>query len=148
MVHFRKNALSWRMKPHQLSRVVSRAKPKRHPLQQRLIAFAVLVCRTTAPMAKDYASAHVVHQLVRSCTSVPANYAEARSSVSRQDFIHRMTVCLKELRETDVWLQILEGLKDGDDRCAKLVCECDELTAIFVSSVQTAKGKRNARTFE
>ena len=50
-----------------------------------------------------------------------------------------MSICLKELRESDVWLQILDGVHDGDPQCEKLIDECDELTALFVSSVQTAR---------
>jgi four helix bundle protein len=86
----------------------------------------------------------ICDQLVRAATSTAANYAEARAAESRRDFIHKMQVCLKELRETGVWLEIVSRL-DDPDRVYALASECNELTAIFVASIKTARAPRPQR---
>jgi four helix bundle protein len=82
--------------------------------------------------------ARLVDQLVRATTSAAANYAEACAAESRRDFVHKMQICLKELRETGVWLEILRRVSPPDELEA-LLRECHELTAIFVSSIRTAR---------
>lgn len=67
-----------------------------------------------------------------------ANYAEACAAESRRDFVHKMQICLKELRETAVWLEILRRI-GSPERLGELARECDELTRIFVSSIRTAR---------
>ena len=85
---------------------------------------------------------HVASQLVRSGTSPAPNYGEAQSAESRRDFIHKMKVALKELRETLVWLKIIERKPlCPPDRLREILQECDELIAIFVKSIQTAQDK-------
>jgi len=82
-------------------------------------------------------------QLVRSATSPAANYAEARAAESRRDFVHKMQICLKELRETSVWLRFTERLGRQSDDVAELADECSQLIAIFVTSINTAKKSRS-----
>jgi len=77
-------------------------------------------------------------QVLRSATSAAANYAEACAAESRRDFIHQMHICLKELRETQVWIEILRRTSRPDG-IGPVLQECDELTAIFVSSIRTAR---------
>jgi len=82
-------------------------------------------------------------QLVRCSLSPGANYAEARAAESRRDFVHKLQICLKEIRESGVWLDYLSDLaEDGADRTA-IRQECEELTAIFVASLQTARRNGN-----
>ena len=81
--------------------------------------------------------APILDQLVRAVTSPAANYGEACAAHSRRDFVHKMHICLKELRETRVFLVLLDRL-DPHER-ALPVSECDELIAIFVTSIKTAK---------
>ena len=109
-------------------------------LEERLLNFCATVCGALRHLPTGVVGTHVAKQLVRSATSPGANYAEARSTESRRDFVHKMQICLKELRETSVWLRLAarSGLWDGPP----LVGECRELIAIFVSSVTTAKGQR------
>lgn len=80
-------------------------------------------------------------QLIRSATSPGAHYGEARAAESRRDFIHKLQICLKELRESDVWLRYLSALRALD--CKSLRSECNELIAIFVASLKTAKRNGN-----
>jgi four helix bundle protein len=81
----------------------------------------------------------VTLQLVRCATSPFANYGEARAAASRRDFVHKLKICLKELREVLSWLKFIDvaGLSKGD-RATALRNECDELIAIFVTSIKTA----------
>ena len=108
-------------------------------MQNRLIDFSVAVCRLVVQLPQDTFNTHVARQILRCCTSPPPNYAEAQSAESRQDFIHKMRICLKELRETYVWLRMLERFEALPSAPFEWVTrECNELIAIFTASVMTA----------
>lgn len=112
------------------------------------MVLAASVCRIAKALPRSEVTTHICRQLVRCGTSPAANYAEARSAESRRDFIHKMKVCLKELRETLVWLKLLKELElataMGLDSALQ---EADELIAIFVTSVATAqKGRKHRET--
>lgn len=107
-------------------------------LQDRLISFAVDVWNQTREVAGDSPTTRISDQLIRAATSTAANYAEARSAESQRDFVHKMQICLKELRETHVWLEILQCL-GKHTWLQPLIDECHELTAIFVTSIKTAR---------
>src|SRR5689334_2830157 len=82
----------------------------------------------------------VIDQLVRSATSVGANYGEARGAESRADFLHKLQISLKECRETKHWLATIQGIPQVPGHVINsLVGECDQLCAILYSSVKTAK---------
>ena len=109
-------------------------------LQRRLILFGVGVCRHLGKTRRTGVTAHVTTQLIRSATAPAALYAEARAAESRRDFVHKMHLCLKELRESAVWLQFLNELAADASR-APLTKESDELIAIFVASLKTIGGR-------
>ena len=77
---------------------------RNYDLQERLIEFAVRVLNVVESLPNSRVGNHVAGQLIRSGTSPAPNYGEAQSAESRKDFIHKMKVALKELRETLVWL--------------------------------------------
>ena len=84
------------------------------------------------------------HQLLRSGTSVGANYREAARAESRNDFVHKVGVVEKEAAETEYWLELLEGADIGDaDERSWLRAEARERLAISAASGRTAKGNRN-----
>lgn len=113
-------------------------------IEDRLIDFAVRVLNVTEALPNTKAGNHIAGQLVRSGTSPAPNYGEAQSAESRKDFIHKMKICLKELRETLIWLRIIERKRlCPPERLADILEECDELIAIFVASVKTAEEKPN-----
>ena len=89
----------------------------------------------------NYAGNHLGGQIIRSGTSPALNYGEAQSAESTKDFIHKMGICLKELRETFVCLRIVEkaNLVSDLNILNKTKTEANELIAIFVSSIKTAK---------
>jgi four helix bundle protein len=80
--------------------------------------------------------------MARSSTSSFANYGEVQSAESRRDFIHKLGICLKELRETRTWLKFIRGM----DLCSAesvdpVLRECDELLAILAASRRTAAAR-------
>jgi four helix bundle protein len=84
---------------------------------------------------------HIAGQLVRSGTSPAPNYEEGCASESRQDFIHKLSICLKELRESRSWLRlILKAELLPEKKIADLLNECNQLCNIIAQSVVTAKG--------
>ncbi|MFW5798945.1 MAG: four helix bundle protein, partial [Planctomycetota bacterium] len=84
-------------------------------IAERLLELAVGVVRISGPMSRSYAGRHISEQLVRSATSAGANYEEACGSQSRGDFIHKLHLVLKELRESAYWLKlsVRAGLAEG-----------------------------------
>ena len=117
-------------------------------LEKRLIDFAVRVINVVEALPNTRAGNHIAGQLVRCGTSPAPNYGEAQSAESRNDFIHKIKIVLKELRETKVWLKIiqLKSLLKSTKEIELLIAECDELISIFVTSVRTAeKNKRRKR---
>jgi four helix bundle protein len=91
---------------------------------------------------------HIAGQLLRCGTSPAPNYGEAQGAESRADFIHKMKVCLKELRESRVWLLMIVRAKliIPTSKLDPLIQETNELISIFVTSVRTAKkGKKRHR---
>ena len=118
---------------------------KTYDLEERLIDFAVRIIRMAESLPKTKVGNHVSGQLVRCGTSPAPNYGEAQGAESRADFIHKMKVCLKELRETRVRLLIIiraELIKPAS-KLDSLIQETNELISIFVTSIRTAKkGKK------
>ena len=111
-------------------------------LSNRLIDFAVEILRLTESLDNTYANNHISRQLVRSGTSVGANYEEARGAESKADFAHKMRIALKESRETVYWLKIIQRKEIIDSQILNsTVKEANEICAIFVSSIKTLNKK-------
>ena len=110
-------------------------------LEDRLIDFAVLIIEIVNEMPNTKAGNHLSGQLVRSGTSPALNYGEAQSAESRKDFIHKIKVVLKELRESFVCLKIIykARLFKTKIKIEAALKENDELISIFVKSVETAQ---------
>jgi four helix bundle protein len=109
-------------------------------LENRLINFAVRIINVVEAMPSSKAGNHVAGQLIRSGTAPAPNYGEAQSAESRKDFLHKMKIALKELRETMIWLKIIERKPLCEPaKMTDITKECDELIAIFVASVKTAE---------
>ena len=124
-----------------------KAQPARpFDLDERLIVFAGRVVEVVSALPKTPVGKHLGGQLLRSGTSPMANYAEAQGAESRNDFVHKMKVCLKELRETLAWLKLIQRrrLVGGPEKMEAIVAECDELVSIFVASVNTAREGRRS----
>ena len=110
-------------------------------LEDRLVEFSVLIIDIVNEMPNSKAGNHLSGQIVRSGTSVSLNYGEAQSGESKKDFIHKMKIVLKELRETFVCLKIIHKTKlfKYEEKIEKAKKENNELISIFVKSVATAQ---------
>ncbi|TYA54622.1 four helix bundle protein [Formosa maritima] len=115
----------------------------KYDLEERLIQFAVDVIIVCGKIDVSYASQHLSKQLIRSATASALNYGEAQSAESSRDFLHKMKLCLKELRESLVNLKIQKGadLIKNIELLEILLKENNELIAIFVSSIRTSQNK-------
>ena len=113
-------------------------------LQDRLLDFAVRIIKVAESLPRSQIGVHVTGQLGRSGTSPAANYSEAQGAESKNDFVHKLRLCLKELRETRVWLLITcrAELIKPMDKLAPLLQENEELIAIFVKSLETATKRK------
>ena len=116
--------------------------PKRKfDLEDRLIDFAVVATEIVELLPNNRTANHIAGQLARSSTSPMLNYGEAQAAESRNDFIHKMKVCLKELKETFVCLKFI-GKKNYVSNVQLLETvkkENDELISIFTKSLTTAQ---------
>ena len=109
-------------------------------LEDRLVEFATRIISVVESLPDNRAGKHIAGQLVRSGTSPAPNYGEAQSAESRRDFIHKMKIALKELRETNIWLKVIDRKSYySKQRLAPIKEECNELISIFVKSIQTAE---------
>jgi four helix bundle protein len=114
---------------------------KKYDINERLIEFAVNVIAICESVYSSRAGSHMVGQLIRSGTSPALNYGEAQSAESRSDFIHKLKIAVKELRESYNSLRIMEraNLASNNVLLQSTLTECNELISILVKSVETAK---------
>jgi len=112
-------------------------------LSERLTDFIVKVIKVVDALPKTTAGRHIGGQLVSSGTSSGANYEEGCGAESRSDFIHKMSIVLKELKESRFWLRLIHRTQMLSAKdIHPVIRECEELCAIIGKSVSTAKKKR------
>lgn len=109
-------------------------------LRTRTKEFALRIIRLYSGLPRRTEAQVIGRQMIRSGTSVGANYREAYRARSKAEFISKVGECLKEVEETGYWLELLgdSGIVP-EERLAGLTNECGELTAIFVTSIRNAK---------
>jgi four helix bundle protein len=113
-------------------------------LSERLLNFAARAGKLIDALPDTRLARHIAGQLVRCATSPAPNYAEACAAESRGDFIHKTSICPKELRETRVWLQLIQKAELlPEPQVRPVLNECTELCNILGQTVVTAK--RNAQ---
>jgi four helix bundle protein len=109
-------------------------------LENRLIEFSVQVTDYVVNLEKHPVILHLKDQAIRSGTAIALNYAEAQSAESRKDFIHKLGIVIKELRETQVNLKMIKRINhSSDEKMDWLLAESDQLLAIFHKTIMTAK---------
>ncbi len=121
---------------------------KKQFLEDRLINFSTDIIDVVKSISKTEIGINLSKQLGRSGTSVALNYGEAQSAESRKDFVHKMKVILKELRETYICLRIIDKAnlyRKDDTRMADAISENNQLIAIFVKSIATAQGSNGSK---
>lgn len=120
---------------------------KADDVSDRLLEFAMRIGRMIDALPDSRLGRHIAGQLVRCGTSPPPNYEEARAAESRADFVHKLGICLKELRESRFWIRlIIKAELLPLARTADLLEECTQLSRIIAQSIVTAKGTKRKRT--
>ncbi len=113
---------------------------KKYDLEDRLVRFACLCLCVCDLLPNNRAGQNLENQLSRSGTAPALIYGEAQAAESPADFIHKMKLVLKEIRETRVNLRIIiEKPLSSDEKAFVALKECNELMAIFLKSIDTAK---------
>ncbi|MBU2649632.1 MAG: four helix bundle protein [Bacteroidetes bacterium] len=119
----------------------------RNSFENRLLEFVSRVIRLTKGIPMSQEKNIITNQIVRSSISVALNYAESGSAESRKDFIHKLRISLKEMRETHMALKIIIGsfeIKDIEEMDF-LLKESNEIISILVSSINTATKNMTTR---
>jgi four helix bundle protein len=113
----------------------------KYELENRLIDFSVRVVEFIEMLEKRNVNLHLKDQIIRFCTACSLNYGEAQSAESKKDFIHKLGIVMKELRETQINLKMISPLNPGDQELPipGLIKENDELLAIIYRTIQTAR---------
>jgi four helix bundle protein len=117
----------------------------KYDLEDRLLDFAVNIVELTESLPNTRAGNHIAAQLLRCGTSPLSNHGEVEAAESRKDFLHKLRICLKELRETKRRLRLVGRLKRLEEAVNLAVCcaEIEALIRIFAASVRTvAKNER------
>ena len=113
----------------------------KYDLEERLLEYSVVIIRIVEKLPNTRVGNHIANQLLRSGTSPYPNHGEAQAAESPRDFIHKLRISLKELRETKRWLKLIQRLPliKADEELNNLLNETEELIKIFVVSINTAK---------
>lgn len=112
-------------------------------LSDRLLDFSVRVGRVVNALPRLRLGRHIAGQLIRSGTAAGPNYEEGCAAESRADFCHKLSICLKELRETKYWLRLIIRAKLlPETKMTDLVNAADQLCKIIGSSIATAQRRQ------
>jgi four helix bundle protein len=117
-------------------------------LESRLLEFSVAVIKVVEQIPNTRTGNHISGQLLRSGTSPYPNHGEAQAAESPKDFIHKLRISLKELRETQRWLKLIQRIPliDNEEHLNSLLAETEELIRIFVTSIKTSESRRALRS--
>ncbi len=120
---------------------------KKYDLEDRLIKFAIMIANLAETLPESLFGRYIAGQIIRSGCSPALNYGEAKSAESINDFIHKMKICLKELRETLISLKIIQQkpLVKQNEVISISLQECNELISIFVKSIQTSEKRKTEK---
>jgi four helix bundle protein len=113
-------------------------------LEDRLLEFSARIIRLVDALPNTRAANHLAGQLLRCATSPYGNHGEVEAAESRKDFVHKLRICLKELKETRRWLRLAaKSAMIPPQKIAAIFNETEELIKIFFSSIRTAE--KNAK---
>jgi len=119
-------------------------KKQTYDLEERLLEYFVRIIKIVEQLPNSSAGKHVSDQLLKSGTSPYPNHGEAQAAESPNDFIHKLRISLKELRETQRWLKLIQRvpLINKPELLNDIIDETEELIKIFVTSIKTAENKK------
>lgn len=112
---------------------------KPQELKERLIQFTIDVLNLIKTLPKTNENEIFSKQVIRSASSIGANYSEAMFAHSKIEFIHCINISRKEANETIYWLEVLERTNPNNIKIKPLIEEATSLLKIFISSIKTAK---------
>ena len=114
---------------------------KKFDLEDRLIDYAISISEIVDKIDSSKLGSYISGQIIRSGSSPALNYGEAQSAESKKDFVHKLKIVLKELKETRVCLKIIERkpLVRDTQILVPVLKETEELIAIIYKSIETAK---------
>ena len=117
---------------------------KKYDLENRLLEYSVKIIKIVEQLPNTRVGNHIAGQLVRSGTSPYPNHGEAQAAESPKDFVHKLRISLKELRETQLWLKLIQRvpLLKQPEKIDIVLEETEELIKIFVASIRTAEKKK------
>ena len=120
------------------------ANDKIYDLEERLLEYAAQVIRLVERVPRTQAGSHVAGQLLRSATSPLSNHGEAQAAESVEDFIHKLSIGLKELKESRRWLRLIirVPLLKPESQVEPVLAETEELIRIFSASIRTAQKRK------
>ena len=115
-----------------------------YDLEERLLEYSVRIIEVVEQLPNTKTGNHIAGQLLRSGTSPYPNHGEAQAAESPRDFIHKLRISLKELRETQRWLKLIQRvpLIKNTERLDDIIEETEEIIRIFVASIKTAEKKQ------
>jgi len=115
----------------------------KYDLEERLLNYSVRIIKIVEKLPNTRTGSHIAGQLLRSGTSPYPNHGEAQSAESPKDFIHKLRISLKELRETQRWLMLIQRIPliKPAEKLDRILQETEELIKIFVSSIKTTEPK-------
>ena len=121
-----------------------RQSSKNYDLEERTAKFGENIIGFCKGLKQDAITRPIISQLIRSTTSIGANYMEANAVSSRRDFGNKIFICKKEAQESKHWLRMLtKCLPEKKGEISELWKECQELTLIFQKITSTLRGKKN-----
>ncbi|HVQ55793.1 MAG TPA: four helix bundle protein [Pyrinomonadaceae bacterium] len=113
---------------------------KQNLLKERSYAFALRTIKLYKHLSGESKEYVLSKQILRSGTSIGANITEANRGESRMDFVHKLSIALKEADETEYWLNLL---RDGDyitaSQAESLLTDCSQLQRLLIASIKTTK---------
>lgn len=117
---------------------------KRYDLENRLLEYSVKIIAIVEHLPNSRVGNHVAGQLLKAGTSPYPNHGEAQAAESSKDFVHKLRIALKELRETKRWLKLIKKvpLVKQIAHIDEALAETEELIKIFVTSIHTAERKK------
>lgn len=116
---------------------------ERRDLEKRTANFGGEIIVFAKSLKRDLVTSPLINQIVRSATSIGANYCEATGASSRKDFKNKIYICKKECKETKYWLEMIaKAIPEKKEKCRQLWKEAHELTLIFSKTILTLDRKK------
>ena len=114
---------------------------KQQELKDRFYDFALAIVKLVRKLPREIAAVEVGRQVLKSGTSIAANYEETTGAFSRSDFVYKLSISFREAKETNLWLRLLRdsGLVYGSPGTEPLIKESQEIANILAKSLKTAR---------